>query len=309
LQDCQSKCTASYGYTCTPNGCITGSLASPGIYNTLQECQITCTASYGFTCTPNGCVTGSVSSPGIYSSVAACIAACTGSYGWNCTSTGCVPGNPAQTGSYLTQQACEAACPTGWNCTGPSIQSASFSGSIVNGFTASGIFTGIPLTESIDSLNIFTNGTSILNPGTFSYNFYPNVPVSFTASFTGKSDSSVFTGSIDFFFNGLSSTPDISVKNIPTNTSSSVTSLDTDLCWLSDVQKSTHVRRFFCFADSVPLVIVLREVCKHFFGICMMGFASYSLCSAVWAAHQLKSRNTSFSHIHVCKLVGISAFN
>ena len=223
LQDCQSKCTASYGYTCTPNGCITGSLASPGIYNTLQECQITCTSSYGFTCTPNGCVTGSVSSPGIYSSVAACIAACTGSYGWNCTSTGCVPGNPAQTGSYSTQQACEAACPTGWNCTGPSIQSASFSGSIVNGFTASGLFTGIPLTESIDSLNIFTNGTSILNPGTFSYNFYPNVPVSFTASFTGKSDSASNTGSIDFYFYGLPSTPTISVKNFPTNTSSSVT--------------------------------------------------------------------------------------
>jgi hypothetical protein len=223
LQDCQSKCTASYGYTCTPNGCITGSLASPGAFNTLQECQITCTASYGFTCTPNGCVTGSIAFPGIYSSVAACIAACTGSYGWNCTSTGCVPGNPSNTGSYSTQQACEAACPTGWNCTGPSIQSASFSGSIVNGFTASGLFTGIPLTESIDSLNIFTNGTSILNPGTFSYNFFPNVPVSFTASFTGKSDSASNTGSLDFYFNGLPSTPTISVKNFPTNTSSSVT--------------------------------------------------------------------------------------
>ena len=223
LQDCQSKCTASYGYTCTPNGCITGSLASPGAFNTLQECQITCTASYGFTCTPNGCVTGSVLSPGIYSSVAACIAACTGSYGWNCTSTGCVPGNPANTGSYSTLSACQAACPSGWNCTGPSIQSASFSGSIVNGFTASGLFTGIPLTESIDSLNIFTNGTSILNPGTFSYNFFPNVPVSFTASFTGKSDSASNTGSLDFYFNGLPSSPIISVKNFPTNTSSSVT--------------------------------------------------------------------------------------
>jgi len=223
LQDCQSKCTASYGYTCTPNGCITGSLVSPGAFNTLQECQITCTASYGFTCTPNGCVTGSVSSPGIYSSVAACIAACTGSYGWNCTSTGCVIGSPSKTGSYSTQQACEAACPTGWNCTGPSIQSSTFSGSIVNGFTASGIFTGIPLTESIDSLNIFTNGTSILNPGTFSYNFFPNVPVSFTASFTGKSDSAIITGSLDFYFNGLPSSPIISVKNFPTNTSSSVT--------------------------------------------------------------------------------------
>ena len=223
LQDCQSKCTASYGYNCVNGSCITGSLASPGAFNTLQECQITCTASYGFTCTPNGCVTGSVSSPGIYSSVAACIAACTGSYGWNCTSTGCVPGNPSNTGSYSTQQACEAACPTGWNCTGPSIQSASFSGSIVNGFTASGLFTGIPLTESIDSLNIFTNGTSIFNPGTFSYNFYPNVPVSFTASFTGKSDSPIITGSLDFFFNGLPSSPIISVKNFPTNTSSSVT--------------------------------------------------------------------------------------
>ena len=52
-------------------------------------------------------------------------------------------------------------------------------------------------------LNIFTNGTSILNPGTFSYNFYPNVPVSFTASFTGKSDSAIITGSLDFFFNGF----------------------------------------------------------------------------------------------------------
>jgi hypothetical protein len=264
LQDCQSKCTASYGYTCTPNGCITGSLASPGAFNTLQECQITCTASYGFTCTPNGCVTGSIASPGIYSSVAACIAACTGSYGWNCTSTGCVPGSPANTGSYLTQQACEAACPSGWNCTGGTIDVLLFSGSIVNGITSSYNPNGthLFLTESIDTLNIYDNST-----GEFEYGETPKF-ISYTASFTGKTVSSS-TGSLHFYFNGAQDPPNnysqIPILNFPSYTSASITRIISGTTTLNPYGYGDLFTTISLISSSHPSII-LNDVQLEFNG-------------------------------------------
>jgi hypothetical protein len=264
IEDCEAKCTASYGFNCVNGSCITGSLASPGIYNTLQECQITCTASYGFTCTPNGCVTGSIASPGIYSSVAACIAACTGSYGWNCTSTGCVPGSPANTGSYLTQQACEAACPTGWNCTGGTIDVLLFSGSIVNGITSSYIPNGthLFLTESIDTLNIYDNST-----GEFEYGETPKF-ISYTASFTGKTVSSS-TGSLHFYFNGAQDPPNnysqIPILNFPSYTSASITRIISGTTTLNPYGYGDYFTAISLISSSHPSII-LNDVQLEFNG-------------------------------------------
>jgi len=98
------------------------------------------------------------------------------------------------------------------------IKDYKFSGSIVNGFTASFFTTTLALTESIDNANVFISSSS-----TFTYSNTPNVRIDFTASFTGKSASSAFTSSLTLFFSGLNSVTTYTIPNFPISTSPAVT--------------------------------------------------------------------------------------
>jgi hypothetical protein len=64
LAACQSSC--SVGYNCISGVCVTSSFGTTGSYATLTACQLSCSANYGFNCTLNGCVPGTLGNPGTY---------------------------------------------------------------------------------------------------------------------------------------------------------------------------------------------------------------------------------------------------
>jgi hypothetical protein len=147
----------SWGYNCSPNGCVASPSGSIGTYATLEECELSCsitpTTSSWYICTSNGCVQVPSGSAGAFVTLAECEAICSDPLGTP-TSCSCDPDLSLVTNpSFALGQ-------TGWNPTPnqftPGVGSWNFSQGYAACNTQSPFSTSGTSSVSLTQTNLFS---------------------------------------------------------------------------------------------------------------------------------------------------------